>query len=246
MAKFCTKCGAPLPDGSKFCAKCGTKVDEPMPSASKQQPKPHEPLGVPKSPAGVNRTPIIISVVVGVAVIASVIWLALNRTSSESNEDSVYIPVVEVDSSYDSIVAMEEPVVAVQDTIETNVVEELVEPEKPQSAPSYASGKFHGDFNGYPITVWLNTDANGNVTGRYCYDRVIEKYGDSPKAYFTLKGRFTDEYDAGHSWSLTSYQHGSSKPFEKIELSREGDDFGGTAVNYKSDRHGTYYINLYE
>lgn len=246
MAKFCTKCGAPLPEGSKFCAKCGTKVDDPIEAVPQPKPQPmpeppREPLGIPDNSSHINWTPIITASVIGVVVIVVVI-LFLSRDSSSPEEEY---------AATDTVVATEEVLAVQEEAMDSAIVEEVVAVEEVPSpssnvAPPYASGKFHGDFDGYPITVWLNTDADGNVTGKYCYDRVIAKYGDTPKAYFTLKGRFIDEYDAGHSWNLTSYQHGSNQPFETINLNREGDDFGGTAVNCQSDKHGTYYITLYE
>ena len=33
MAKFCSQCGAPQPDGAKFCASCGKPIVQPVASA---------------------------------------------------------------------------------------------------------------------------------------------------------------------------------------------------------------------
>jgi len=42
MAKFCTKCGAPITEGVKFCPKCGAAIGQtqaaPQPTAPPQQP----------------------------------------------------------------------------------------------------------------------------------------------------------------------------------------------------------------
>ena len=42
--KFCTNCGAQIPDGSKFCTECGQRIEQAEPAA--QAPKPEAPAAV--------------------------------------------------------------------------------------------------------------------------------------------------------------------------------------------------------
>ena len=56
MAKYCTKCGAALAEGTKFCTKCGTPVPVPAaapdtpPAAASKVPSGPAPLPVPEAP----------------------------------------------------------------------------------------------------------------------------------------------------------------------------------------------------
>lgn len=42
MSKFCTKCGAELPDDAAFCSKCGTSTQEKMQNTTAQETKEEE------------------------------------------------------------------------------------------------------------------------------------------------------------------------------------------------------------
>ena len=61
--KFCTNCGAQIPDGSKFCTECGKRIEQAAPAAPAEihvygQPVSHsfsEPT-VPETEQGVVHT----------------------------------------------------------------------------------------------------------------------------------------------------------------------------------------------
>ncbi len=47
MAKFCTNCGAQLPDDAKFCTSCGKQMEAPVPAAPVAAPKRADPVPAP-------------------------------------------------------------------------------------------------------------------------------------------------------------------------------------------------------
>lgn len=120
MAKFCTQCGAPIPDDSSFCTSCGTPVQQDSAPGQAQQPVYNQPGNAPyastftqQAPAKSKRGPVIAIVcsAVGVVVILAVVLLILFRRSDDGETTSE--PVSESSSS--SVEAVAPAVVPGQD-----------------------------------------------------------------------------------------------------------------------------------
>ena len=100
----------------------------------------------------------------------------------------------------------------------------------------YASGTYYGTFDGYPITIYLQVDSDGNVEGKYCYDRIVAKKGESPENYFTIKGKYYENrHEKDGEYELTTYQYGEDEPFESMTLTRTPNDFSGSVINQRAD-----------
>jgi hypothetical protein len=82
MAKFCTKCGKPLKEGTKFCTECGEKIEasaKPAPAPAPQPVQQPAPAYTPP-PAKKSKTGLIIAIIaiiVAIVIIVLVVFFVL-------------------------------------------------------------------------------------------------------------------------------------------------------------------------
>lgn len=245
MDKFSGKCGAPLGPNAKFCPSCGEKTGVYEPEKIAPRREPVVPLGV-REEVSDNSKYWKITAVAALALAVGVIAYFAFRDNTDSNTEEMMI-------DGDTAVTVEEVVAEPLADTEYEQVE-IAEYSEESAQPGMLSDiqlqqlnrKFSGTFDGYPITAWIKVDRMGNVSGRYCYDRMIEKHGDSPKMYFRLEGTYEDLDGEGEHFHLRSYEHGSADVFENIELSCEGEDsYYGEVVNAKSRSGNKHYMELF-
>lgn len=65
----------------------------------------------------------------------------------------------------------------------------------------------------YDICMYLDTDDEGRVTGRYAYASTLRKYGDKPANYFPFDGHID-----GDRVHLQVYHNQTHQPFESWTL----------------------------
>lgn len=150
--------------------------------------------------------------------------------------DTVAVEVVE---------AEEVPVVAVEEEPETVAETETVYAAGGGDAP-FEAGRYDmkGNINGYAVkgrfTIRDNGDMTMTITGKYAYDNIIRKYGDTPESYMYVNGTIDSRgrYPSV-TWRETS---GSDSSFEQmVEGSVVGNSIDATSDNGKY----RYEFNLY-
>jgi hypothetical protein len=92
MAKFCTKCGAPLAEEGKFCTSCGASIEKSSTPAEPNHPAPSQPTNMtpipPKPKSNMKIIGAVIAVVIAVVIILAVVFLFLDINLGGSNGDN--------------------------------------------------------------------------------------------------------------------------------------------------------------
>ncbi|MDE7414262.1 MAG: hypothetical protein K2N05_10825 [Muribaculaceae bacterium] len=175
-------------------------------------------------------------------------------TYDPSKDTSDYEEIESVDSSYYAVDSSRYwdssnvEVVGVADTVSTAPLPSWI-PDKIKSlyglynygvkSPSIIRNRISGLYATYtgtldtiPIKMELNINDDSSVTGRYAYTKILNRYGDSDKHWFKIKGTLIYNQYNLPAVILRTYKPGGSDLFEFVFLKNERyDSWTGELIN---------------
>lgn len=176
-------------------------------------------------------------------IILATIWITLSVSKNEpektENLEATEVPVYDADAlPKDSLPVVEEIAEEVASVEKKEVAPRVLNDSPYPIAPGHHSLKGKADGN-LPILVYIDVDADGNISGKMAYESTLRKYGNTADRYMYLNGSFN-----GNMLSMTVEDNKGNQQEWNLSVREKGMKYVLTGDAYSYTRDKTFSINI--